>query len=452
MTKIYRWLLAASFSLLLVFQAFAETEVEAEVVENTAEVVATEEDDQFEIREDEWELVHVRKGIETYRMRHKGTDVQTFRGVAFIDAKIEVVGEVLRDIPSYPKWMYKFKDTKILKGIDRNTFVFWSGIKTPFPYQNRDIVIENRTRYNFDNGTAELDFWSAKAFQYPAQKGYFRIDLLEGTYLLEYFGRDRTRVSYQYRSDPGGNIPVALANEIEIKNFPYHTLLGLQKMVLEQKYIDSGRKSPEYTLIENMLDDRQKVETILRNRLYEYIPDRYLVNTIFSMPEATQVVDIVFDSRSDFASIRLAMVNLFKLVGENIIGQINQQPELKAKLEDMVAYIQPKDFDSFFNIEKFMEEAWLVDEITKEPEIIKSLLSENSDLARVLFEKITTSETAIRSFIRSKRLAYKILDNADVRQKLWEDEVLRQRLGDEFASFKTLRDFEKLVKERVNSY
>lgn len=408
--------------------------------------------DQFQINEDEWELLNRTDGIETYRMRHKGTDVQTFKGVAFIDAKIEVVGEVLRDIPNYPRWMHKFKNTKILKEVDRNTFVFWSGVKTPFPYKNRDIVIENETRYNFDNGTAELDFWSAKSYQHPDQKGYFRINLLEGTYLLEYFGRDKTRVSYQYRSDPGGNIPLAIANWAEIRHFPYHTLKALQKVAQEKKYVDSGLASPEYKMIEEMLDDRAKQETILRNRLYEYITDRYLIDTIFAMPEATQVVDHMYENRASYESIRVAMVNLFKLVSENIVGKLDDNPELKNTLEGMMSHIKDKDFDSFFDMEKFMGEIWLVDELTKDPELVKSLLREDSELARQLFEKTTTSEAAVKAFIRSKSLAFKIIENADVRQKLWEDKELRRRLGDEFTRFKTLKDFEDLVRERVNSY
>lgn len=450
MIKFPNWLLAVSFTAFLTPQVIANPTV-TEQAEQTA-AAAEVDDDRFEIQEDEWELVHIKDGIETYRMRHKGTDVQTFRGVAFVDAKIEVVGEVFRDIESYPQWMYKFKDTKVLKEIDRNTFVVWSGVKTPFPYKNRDLVIENETIYNFDNGTAVLKFWKAKEYKYPDQKGYFRLPLLEGAYLLEYFGRDKTRVSYQYRSDPGGNIPLVIANEIEIKNFPYHTLKALQKEVKKQKYIDGGRKSPEYDLIEKMLDDRSKQEVILRNRLYEYITDRYLIDTIFSMPEASLVVDHMYENRASYESIREAMVSLFEIVGDKIVGKIDEHPELKSKLEEMMAHIQDKDFDSFFNMEKFMQEGWLIAEITKEPDLVKSMLKEDSELAHQLFEKITTSETAVRAFIRSKRLAYRILENADVRQKLWEDKELRRQLGEEFVNFKTLKDFEDLVANRVKTY
>jgi hypothetical protein len=367
--------------------------------------------------------------------------------VTFVDAKIEVIGEVLRDIPSYPKWMAKFKDTQILKTIDRNTYVFHTGIKTPFIYENRDLVVENKTTYNFDNGTAFLQFWAAKDYQYPAQKGYFRIDLLEGNYLLEYFGRDKTRVSYQYRSDPGGNIPVAIANEVEMKFFPTHTLVNLRDMVKQDKYIKGGLASPEHDMIEKMLDDRSKVEIILRNRLSEYITDKKLLDSVFAMPEAQNLVDGVYKNRSDFASIRAAMVGLFKLM-----SSLDQQPALKAQMSDIMAYLKPKELGSFFNMEKFMGELWLVDEIAKQPEIINNMFNEKSPLAKELFEKITSSEVAVKSFIRSKRLAKKILENPDVRQKLWDDEMLRKELAEKLPKFKTLDDFEQLVASRVNTY
>jgi len=86
----------------------------------------------------QWELIMSKDGIDTYRMTHPGTDVCTFKGVGFVDAKIEVVGEVMRDILAYPEWMAKFKKTTILKTIDRNTYVFHAIVRTPPPFQNRD--------------------------------------------------------------------------------------------------------------------------------------------------------------------------------------------------------------------------------------------------------------------------------------------------------------------------
>jgi len=396
---------------------------------------------------DQWELINFKDGIYTYKMTHPGTEVCTFKGVGFVDAKIEVIGEVMRDIPAYPEWMAKFKKTTILKTIDRNTYVFYGELKAPFPYQNRDFVIENQTKYNFNNGSAILTFRSANRFKYPEQQCCLRLSELEGEYYLEYFGRNKTRVTYQYRSHPGGNIPVGLANEIEIKHYPFLTIAGLRKMVQKKKYIDSGLASPEHDMIERMLDSKKEVANILKNRIGEYIIDPVLLNMLFEMTIPKKIVDNVYATRSDFASVRQGMVDLF-----DVIGDTNLSEPMKREADGIAAYLADKKLDSFFSMKKFMGETWLIDEIKKDKKLIYGLFEMKSPLAKVIFDKVTTSRTAVTSFIKDKRLAENILTNPSLRKKLWEDKALRERLAQELGTFKSAKDFENLVAERVKSY
>ncbi len=299
--------------------------------------------------EGHWKLIESKDGINTYRMTHSGTNVCTFKGVGFIDAKIEIIGEVMRDIPAYPEWMAKFKKTTILKTIDRNTYVFHAILKTPIPFQDRDIVIQNQTKYNYNNGSALLTFWSANNFNYPKQKGYFRITEMEGQYYLEYFGRNKTRITCQYRSDAGGNIPVLLANEIEIKHYPAQTISGLRKMAQKKKYIDAGLASSEHDLIERMLDNKKDVANILKNRIGEYIIDPVLLNMLFEMTTSKKIIDNVYAARSDFAGIRQGMVDLLNVVAEKV--HTEQQ---KQEVDALTAYLAEKEFDTFFSMNKFM--------------------------------------------------------------------------------------------------
>ncbi len=395
----------------------------------------------------QWELIMSKDGIDTYKMTHPGTDVCTFKGVGFVDAKIEVIGEIMRDIPAYPEWMAKFKKTTILKTIDRNTYVFHAIVRTPPPFQNRDLVIENQTKYNYNNGSAILTFRSANSFNYPEQKGLYRITEMEGLYYFEYFGRDKTRITYQYRSNPGGNIPVFLANEIEIKHFPAMTISGLRKMAQKKKYINAGLTSPEHDMIERMLDSKKDVAAILKNRIGEYIIDPVLLNMLFEGTIPRRIVDNIYATRSDFASIRKGMVDLFDVVGDTSITG-----PLKEEVDVLVAYLSNKNLDSFFSIKKFMNETWLIEEIKKDKKLIYGLFEMKSKLAKVIFDKATTSKTAVSSFIKNKRLTESILNNASLRKKLWEDKVLRERLTKELGTFKSSKDFENLVAERVKSY
>ena len=397
--------------------------------------------------EGHWELIKSKNGIDTYRMTHPGTEVCTFKAVGFVDARIEVIGEVIRDIPAYPEWMAKFEKATVLKTIDRNTYIFHAVIKTPFPFKNRDMVIENQTLYNFNNGTGTITFTLAKNYNFPEQKGCLRLSELDGRYYFEYFGRNKTRVTYQYRSDPGGNIPVALANMFEIKHYPAITISGLRKMAAKQKYINAGLASPEHDMIERMLDNKRDLATILKNRIGEYIIDPTLLNMMFESTTSKKIVDNVYAARTDFASVRQGIIDLL-----NVVDDTGLTGKMKQEVDAITAYIANKEFDSFFSMKKFMEDRWIVDEMAKDNKLIYGFFNMKSNLSKVIFDKATTSRTAVTSFIKDKQLAESILTNASLRKKLWEDKGLRDRLAKELNTFKNVRDFEKLIAQRVKSY
>jgi hypothetical protein len=395
----------------------------------------------------QWELIKSKDGIDTYRMTHPGTEVCTFKAVGFVYAKMEIVGEVIRDIPSFPEWMAKFDKATLLKTIDRNTFIFHAVIKTPFPYKDRDIIVENQTLYNLNNASVLISFKSANNYNYPIQKDLFRMNELTGQFYLEYFGRDRTRVTYQYRSDPGGNIPVSLANEIEIKHYASITLNGLRRMASKKKYINAGLASPEFSLTERMLNNKSDVANILKNRVGEYIIDPTLLNMMFESAIGQKIVDNVYTSRADYASIRQGMIDLL-----NIANDTNLTGKTKQEMDAITAYIANKRFDSFFSMKKFMDDKWIINEASKDRRLIQGFFNMQSNLAKVIFEKATTSWTAVTSFIKDKQLAESIVTNASLRNKLWSDNVLRDRLAKVSGSFKSAEEFEKLIAERVKSY
>ena len=398
--------------------------------------------------EGQWELIMSKNGIDTYKMTHPGTDVSSFKGVGFVDAKVEVIGEVLRDIPAFPEWMANCKQATILKTIDRNTYVFYNVIRAPFPFKDRDMVIENQTRYNFNNGTGTITFTLAKKYNYPEQECCLRLSELEGQFYIEYFGRNRTRVTYQHRSHPGGNIPVSIANEVQIKNYPAINIAGLREMVKKEKYIKAGLASPEHKLIERMLDNKNDVANILKNRIGEYIIDPVLLDMMFEMTTPKKIVNNVYATRSDFGSIRQGMVDLFNV----IVGVKSLTGQQKQEVDTIAAYLADKKFDTFFSMKKFMGERWLVDEIAKDKRWVHGIFDMESSLAKVIFEKVTTSRIAVTSFIKDKRLAEKILSDASLLEKLWADKVLRDRLANELGAFKSAEDFEDLIAERVKSY
>lgn len=188
-----------------------------------------------------WTHLFTRDGIDVYRKTYPETAVCAFMGVGYVDADIRVVGSVLRDIHAYPQWMDRCKASVILKAVDRQTTLFYSIVDTPPPFKDRDMVLSNKSVFNTEQGTAEFIFQLCDQEIVPPQKDYFRVTELSGKYFLESVAADKTRVTFSYRGNPGGNIPITIANWLESKHYPHAIIMGLREMAKKEKYLTSAR-------------------------------------------------------------------------------------------------------------------------------------------------------------------------------------------------------------------
>ncbi len=387
--------------------------------------------------ESDWEHLYTKDGIDVYQKDLPDTDVCRFKGVGFVDASMETIGCVLRDIPAFPEWVANFKKAVVLKDIDRNTKITYNIIDTPFPYKNRDMIIENDTVYNLEKGSAEITFAARDSSLAPPTDKYVRMTDVSGRYFIEFFGREKTRVTYEYQADPEGNIPVALANRVEIKHQPYISLKGLREMADKQKYIAEGAASPEHDLIEKMRGNIKVVRSILKNRISEYVVDPELLDLIFSQPRMQEIIAAVHEKNASFQSIQQAVLGMFS------IGVTSPK---------VAAYIADKDLADFFSIDKLMKEKWVADLIAREKSLIERFLDANSSAAEKMFHKITSSDKVVHTFVRDKELARTILTNAGVRRQLWADDTLRDNILNNIGSFDDIDDFAEIVEERVKTY
>ncbi len=69
----------------------------------------------------------------------------------------------------------------------------------------------------------------------PVKSSMVRVKHSHGHYLLEPVANSITRVTCTQHTNPGGNIPMWLVNQL-IQEMPYRTLQGLRKEVFNHKY------------------------------------------------------------------------------------------------------------------------------------------------------------------------------------------------------------------------
>ncbi len=189
----------------------------------------------------EWKLIGNKDGITYYSSPSPDSPYSRFMGVTVINAPLEVVGEVLRDVSSYPEWMYLCKESRLIRndGDDRLTIYYVHD--SPWPVKDRDTVITTHKTVNDANGSVSISITSLKSDTMSGRGDQIRMNL-RVWYTLTYVERNSTKVTFIIKTDPGGGLSSKMVDGAT-KMHPYHTLNNMRRMVTLNKYIEKGKTS-----------------------------------------------------------------------------------------------------------------------------------------------------------------------------------------------------------------
>ncbi|MGB5216812.1 MAG: START domain-containing protein [Smithella sp.] len=229
---------------------------------------------------DNWMLIKNSDGIKTFERTVPGTDLREFIAVTTIDARMEVIGEVLRDVAEYPRWISDCAEAILKKKYDRNTFVLYLILNPPL-IEKRDILLKNETIYDYENGNAVIHFFSTGEMSVPLEKNRTRVTMMNGLYKMEYMGRNKTKFIYKLKVDPSGSIPKRIAYAV-MKKYPHDTLKKLKKIVVHKKYSDMARGSVEEREIDKRAADENVVRKIFSNNMLKAVENKPALESILA--------------------------------------------------------------------------------------------------------------------------------------------------------------------------
>lgn len=161
------------------------------------------------------------------------------KATCIVNARLEAIGAVLRDIPHYPGWMHDCLATTMLKVVDRenDVYVFWYRQHIPL-LADRDMVLRSAVSHGKANGKEwhSIVAASTNEISHDASKGYVRMPSFSSEWRLEEIDTDHTRVSFMIDPDLGGGMLVGVANSM-IAQSPYKSVRGLIKELKERKQL-----------------------------------------------------------------------------------------------------------------------------------------------------------------------------------------------------------------------
>ncbi len=182
--------------------------------------------------ESSWQLTLNKNGVAVYTKPAKGSVFDEFKGVVIIDANIDILEMILRDIPAFPLWISGCKASPIIEEIDSNNYIFYFVQGLPWPLNDRDTAMKAKADFDRKNGYYSVNFHSINDKRIPVKNDLIRMKM-EGGFILKRIDNNHTMVTFFIKAYPGGSIPGIIAN-IFSREIPYETLLSMKNIA--QKY------------------------------------------------------------------------------------------------------------------------------------------------------------------------------------------------------------------------
>jgi len=164
-------------------------------------------------------IVHTRENITT-------GDIE-FKASIIIETSIDTLLKIFYDVDNYKKWMADTKVSEILKKINNTEQYIYFETQTPWPLENRDVLLHQQFKKNNNSSLITL---TGKSLYIPHKQGITRIEKAMGSWEFIQLPNNKVKVIYQFMADPGINIPNWVIN-LFIVDGPLHTLTNLKSIV-----------------------------------------------------------------------------------------------------------------------------------------------------------------------------------------------------------------------------
>ena len=204
--------------------------------------------------ENAWTRYQEKDGIQSYKRPVEGSKFWQFKGVTTVDAGIEVIGMVLRDIPAYDEWIDGCQHSELVDIPDENTIIAYYIQDTTWPVIHRDVVLQASIDIDWETPRFMVHTQAIEDPRIPPKEHLVRIQQMTSSWVVEYLERTHTQVTYTFWGDPGGTLLASLVNA-RSKHVPYKMLQGLQRMVKEPRYIEAAQKSQDRVMLEQFIKD-----------------------------------------------------------------------------------------------------------------------------------------------------------------------------------------------------
>jgi hypothetical protein len=162
-----------------------------------------------------WELVFEAENLVVQRRDYEGSNLKEIKGVTRMKASLNAVMALLKDAEFNHHWVYRSGGATILQEVGYAQAYVYGIVDAPWPMRDRDTVV--RFDYQQDTVTKAITIAITNFPGLIATKNEFvRVPKFGGYWTLQPEKDGWVEVTYQVYGDPGGWIPVWVANHAAV--------------------------------------------------------------------------------------------------------------------------------------------------------------------------------------------------------------------------------------------
>lgn len=199
-----------------------------------------------------WQLYRDEDGIQLYSRPLPDSKLLELKAETVMEARIELIGVVLRDASAYPQWMSGCKRLDVVERFDDNNMITHYVQKMPWPLTDRDVVLTVTTHIDWEIGAFTVQMAPVDDPRVPPQPDLTRMRNMVGRWFVKYVDREHTRITYIFTADPAINLPVSIIND-DMKEFPWKTLQAMRIIIRNPKYIEAANLSKDREILEQYI-------------------------------------------------------------------------------------------------------------------------------------------------------------------------------------------------------
>lgn len=158
-----------------------------------------------------WETVFDEGGVTVQRRPYGDSPLMEMKGEIRVTSSLNALMALLKDADFNRQWVYRSGGARILSESGNKQAYVYGVVDAPWPLQDRDTVV--RFDYLQQPATREIIITITNFPDYiPAEPGLVRVPDFGGFWKLRPLPTGEVDVTYQVHGDPGGWVPVWIAN------------------------------------------------------------------------------------------------------------------------------------------------------------------------------------------------------------------------------------------------